>query len=71
MSNLNYRSYVLVSTYDSKVHMSLNTDKRREVLDIVDPFSDPQHSVKSEQVDPVASYNQNVGNNEKNKKKIF
>jgi hypothetical protein len=68
MSNLNYRSYVLFSTYDSEVHISLNANKRREVLEIVDPFSDPQRSVKSEQVEPVAFYHQNADNNGKNKK---
>jgi hypothetical protein len=68
MSNLNYRSYIFFSTYDSVVHISLNADKRREVLEIVDPFSDPQNSAKSEQVDPVAFHHQNADTNAKNKK---
>lgn len=68
MSNLNYRSYVLFSTYDSEVHISLNADKKREILEIVDPFLDPQRSVKSEQVDPVSFYHQNADNNGENKK---
>ena len=68
MSNLNYRSYIFFSTYDSVVHISLNADKRREVLEIVDPFSDPQHIVKNEQVDPVAFWHQSADNNVKNKK---
>ena len=68
MSNLNYRSYIFFSTYDSVVHISLNADKRREVLEIVDPFSDPQHIVKNEQVDPVAFRHQSADNNVKNKR---
>lgn len=45
----------------------LKAGKRREVLEIVDPFSDSHSIVKSEHVDPVAFYHHNVDNNAKNK----
>jgi len=67
MSNLNYKGYIFFSTYDSVVHISLKADKRREVLEIVDPFSDSHSIVKSEHVDPVAFYHHNADNNAKNK----